>query len=84
MSKTISPIWDYFKVAEDSKYAICNSCGESISRGGKSTKTFNTTNLVYHMKSRPDIARVYMIQVYLHGNAGLKYIHVHTRTESSR
>ena len=31
-----------------------------------------------------DIARVYMIQVYLHDNAGLKYIHVHTRTESSR
>ena len=52
MSKKISPIWDYFKVAEDSKYAICNSCGESISRGGKTTKTFNTTNLVYHMKSK--------------------------------
>ena len=24
----------------------------SISCGGKTTKTFNTTNLVYHMKSR--------------------------------
>lgn len=26
-------------------------CGQSISCGGKSTKTFNTTNLVYHMKA---------------------------------
>ena len=52
MSKNISPIWDYFTVTEDLKYAICNSCGEPISRGGKTTKTFNTANLVYHMKTR--------------------------------
>ena len=51
MSKQRSPVWDYFKVGEDSKYSICNSCDESISHGGKTTKTFNTTNLVYHTKS---------------------------------
>ena len=43
MSTKRSPIWDYFKVGEDTKFAICNACGQSISRGGKTTKTFNTT-----------------------------------------
>lgn len=54
MSKKRSPIWEYFKVAEDSHYAICNvtSCNENVSRGGQTTKTFNTSNLVYHLKSK--------------------------------
>ena len=51
MVKKRSPIWDYFKVGEESKFAICNSCGASVSHGGKTTKTFNTTNLVYHMNA---------------------------------
>lgn len=50
MSTKRSPIRDYFKVGEDTKFAICNACGQSISRGGKTTKTFNTTNLVYHIR----------------------------------
>ena len=50
MSTKRSPIWDYFKVGEDTKFAVCNVCGQSISRGGKTTKTFNTTNLVYHIR----------------------------------
>ena len=50
MSKKRSPIWDYFKVGEDTKFGICNACGQSISHGGKTTKTFNTTNLVYHIR----------------------------------
>ena len=45
-----SPIWGCFKVGEDTKFGICNACGQSISRGGKTTKTFNTTNLVYHIR----------------------------------
>ena len=52
MSKKRSPIWEYFKVAEDSRYVLCNSCNEKVSRGGKTTKTFNTTNLVYHLKNK--------------------------------
>ena len=54
MSKKRSPIWEYFKVAEDSHYAICNvaTCNESVSRGGQTTKTFNTSNMVYHLKSK--------------------------------
>ena len=50
MSTKRSPIWDYFKVGEDTRFAICNACGQSISRGGKTTKTFNTTNLVYYIR----------------------------------
>ena len=45
-----SPIWDYFKVGEGTRFAICNACGKSISRGGKTTKTFKTTNLVYQIR----------------------------------
>ena len=50
MSTKRSPIWDYFKVGEDTKFAICNVCGQSISHGGKTTKMFNTTYLVYHIR----------------------------------
>lgn len=46
-----SPIWEYFQLAEDSKYASCNYCDKLISRGGDSTKVYNTTNLVNHLKS---------------------------------
>ena len=39
MSKKRSPIWEYFKVAEDSHYAIYNvtSCNENVSRGGQTS-----------------------------------------------
>ena len=44
--------WEYqwsghLFVGENTKFAICNACGQSILHGGKTTKTFNTTNLVY-------------------------------------
>ena len=32
--------------------AVCQTCNEEISRGGSNTKTFNTTNLVYHLRTR--------------------------------
>ena len=50
MSKKQYPIWDYFTVAEDTTVALCKVCFETISRGGKCTKTFNTSNMVYHLK----------------------------------
>ena len=49
-SRKTSPIWNYFEVGEDTKFANCNICKEPVSRGGKTTKTFNTTNLVGHLK----------------------------------
>ena len=47
MSKRL-PIWQFFTVREDTRFAKCNICKEDISRGGKTTKTFNMTNLTYH------------------------------------
>ena len=46
-----SPIWDHFKICEDEKYASCNYCNRDISRGGRNLKTYNTTNIVNHLKS---------------------------------
>ena len=45
-----SPVWEFFTVYEDKKFAKCHECAELVSRGGDNTKTFNTTNLVTHLK----------------------------------
>ena len=47
-----SPIWEFFVVAEDTKIAICKACKVEVPRGGQSTKSFTTTNLVHHLKSK--------------------------------
>ena len=47
-----SLIWSFFSIAEDTKYAIFIDCKQKISRGGSKTKTFNTSNLVSHLKSK--------------------------------
>lgn len=47
-----SPIRNFFSIGEDSRYARCNECQASISRGGRTTKTFNTTNLVHHLQTK--------------------------------
>ena len=46
MSTKRSPIWDYFKVGEDTKFAICNVCGQSISRRGKARRR-STQQVLY-------------------------------------
>ena len=51
-----SPIWEYFQLMEDTKYVCCKSCDKLISQGGDSTKVYNITNLVYHLKSAHDEA----------------------------
>ncbi|XP_003389647.1 PREDICTED: zinc finger BED domain-containing protein 4-like [Amphimedon queenslandica] len=53
MSKRRSPIWQYFTASEGDKSAICTTCGTQVSRGGKSVKSFTTTNLVNHLKKHP-------------------------------
>ena len=55
-SRKKSPIWEYFQLMEDTKYASCKSCDKLISWGGDSTKVYNTTNLVNHLKSAHDEA----------------------------
>ena len=49
MSRKHSPIWSYFKVCGDSKFATCKECKEQVSRGGNSTKSYNTINLTYYL-----------------------------------
>ena len=46
-----SPVWNFFSLAEDTKYAVCKKCDQFVSRGGGTTKSYNTTNLVAHLKS---------------------------------
>ena len=52
MADKRSPIWELFSFREDTKFAKCETCGENIDRGGKSTKTYMPTNLVTHLKTR--------------------------------
>ena len=47
-----SPVWKFFVIAEDIKYAKCNTCNELVPRGGGSMKSFNTTNLMNYLKSK--------------------------------
>ncbi len=53
MAARKSTIWKFFSIcAVDESKAICSTCGEKISRGGKSAKTYTTTNLKKHLHSR--------------------------------
>ena len=51
-SRKKSPIWKHFVVGEDTKFALCRICKQSDSRSRCNTKTYNTTNLVYHLKAK--------------------------------
>ena len=51
ISKTVA-YFGLFTVTEDTRYVRCNSCNDKISCGGKTTKTFNTMNLVYHLNNK--------------------------------
>ena len=51
-SRKKSPIWEHFVVGEDTKFVLCRICKQSVSRGGCNTKTYNTTNLVQHLKAK--------------------------------
>ena len=39
-SRKSSPIWSFFSVAEDTKYAVCDSCKEQVSQGGANTNDY--------------------------------------------
>ena len=51
--RVTSGIWKHFSVnpANESK-ACCKTCEESISRGGGSTKSYNTSNLCKHLMTK--------------------------------
>ncbi len=49
----MSAVWMYFSISEkDPQTAICKTCNAKISRGGASAKTFSTSGLIYHLKSK--------------------------------
>ena len=51
-SKKSSTIWSFFSVAEDTKYAVCNSCKQKVSRGGVTTNDYCFISCyLFHSKS---------------------------------
>ena len=44
-----SPIREFLSIGEDRKFAVCSVCGQKVSRGGTSTKTYNTSS---HLKTQ--------------------------------
>ena len=54
LTKTLnmaSIVWDFFKVSEeDSSLVICNKCSKRVPRGGRNSTSFNTSNLISHLK----------------------------------
>ena len=49
----MSAVWEFFSISEkDRRFAICKTCSIEVSRGGNTTKDFNTTNLRAHLQSR--------------------------------
>ena len=55
-----SVLWNYFKVCENNKYAACNHCKEQVFRGGRSSKTYNTSNLKAHLKKHDELYRKFL------------------------
>ena len=45
-------IWTFFTTAESTKFAKCSVCLKEVPHGGYSTKSYSTTNLVNHLKSK--------------------------------
>ena len=58
-----SPIWEYFSVAKDNKFAECKECRDMASRGGSNARNFNTTNLVNHLKSKHHSTYIKFLEV---------------------
>lgn len=54
MRKMASIVWKYFSVSDkDKTTCICNLCKVVIARGGKSAKTFTTSNMMNHLQKKP-------------------------------
>ena len=66
-----SPVWEFYCLSEDTKYAICKTCNMLVSRGGGTTKSYNTTNLVAHLKAN-------------HADEYAKFTELKTKKDSER
>ena len=48
----MSVTWKFFEICEtDVTHASCNACKRLVPRGGNKPNRFNTTNLIWHLKS---------------------------------
>lgn len=53
MPRVKAVVWDYFNINDESdKFASCAVCKDRVSRGGSCVKSFNTTNLIDHLKKK--------------------------------
>ena len=52
LNRKRSSIWTFFTTAENTKFATCSVCLKEVPRGGQSTKSYTTTNLINHLKSK--------------------------------
>ena len=50
--RTTFALWSFFSVGEDTHFAICNQCQISVSHDGRNTKSFNTSNLLFHLQMK--------------------------------
>lgn len=49
----MAAVWGYFRLSEkEQRFAVCKICSSEISRGGQTTKNFNTTNLISHLQRK--------------------------------
>ena len=49
----MSAVWKYFSVdTPTSTMATCKTCGVKVSRGGVKQTSFNTSNLIKHLKTK--------------------------------
>lgn len=56
----MSAVWSFFTVSKDNnRIAICNTCKGEVMRGGCRVKSFNTTNLITHLKNHPVVHKEY-------------------------
>ena len=53
MPRVKAVIWDYFKIVDNNEQFLrCLTCSVLISRGGKTAKNFNTTNMIDHLQKK--------------------------------
>lgn len=53
--KKMSAVWKYFMTEMPaSTLAKCKICDQKVSRGGVEPGTYNTSNLIKHLKSKRD------------------------------
>ena len=45
-------MWNFYSLAEDTKFSTYNKCGKFIYKGGESAKSYNTLNLALHLRSQ--------------------------------